>query len=180
MNLTRVMRAFRHAEDETTADSRHSLARVAARDAVWGAQWNFNVIFFFFSSRRRHTRCGRDWSSDVCSSDLQRDYENYVKTLENWKKNTGKKKPKLIVLNTSGGGLRSAMWTFRVLQEMDSLSDNDFSKHIQMITGASGGMIGAAYYRDLMLMENDSLISSRLDQEYLENISKDLLNRLTF
>src|SRR6266852_4868914 len=26
--------------------------------------------FFFFSSRRRHTRCYRDWSSDVCSSDL--------------------------------------------------------------------------------------------------------------
>src|SRR5207245_6637587 len=28
------------------------------------------VFFFFFSSRRRHTRCYRDWSSDVCSSDL--------------------------------------------------------------------------------------------------------------
>src|SRR5690554_1147878 len=28
-------------------------------------------LFFFFSSRRRHTRCGRDWSSDVCSSDLR-------------------------------------------------------------------------------------------------------------
>src|SRR6266498_1150771 len=27
-------------------------------------------VFFFFSSRRRHTICGRDWSSDVCSSDL--------------------------------------------------------------------------------------------------------------
>src|SRR5690554_7507627 len=27
-------------------------------------------MMFFFSSRRRHTRCGRDWSSDVCSSDL--------------------------------------------------------------------------------------------------------------
>src|SRR5215813_15010634 len=27
-------------------------------------------LYFFFSSRRRHTRCGRDWSSDVCSSDL--------------------------------------------------------------------------------------------------------------
>src|SRR5699024_11840411 len=27
-------------------------------------------IFFFFSSRRRHTRSKRDWSSDVCSSDL--------------------------------------------------------------------------------------------------------------
>src|SRR3712207_7582921 len=40
--------------------------------------WNVNMIskeldlytFFFFSSRRRHTRYWRDWSSDVCSSDL--------------------------------------------------------------------------------------------------------------
>src|SRR3712207_8908808 len=29
-----------------------------------------SVVFFFFSSRRRHTRYWRDWSSDVCSSDL--------------------------------------------------------------------------------------------------------------
>src|SRR3712207_9037406 len=33
--------------------------------------YNF-FIFFFFSSRRRHTRYWRDWSSDVCSSDLKR------------------------------------------------------------------------------------------------------------
>src|SRR5216684_2379214 len=32
------------------------------------SRWIF--FFFFFSSRRRHTRCSRDWSSDVCSSDL--------------------------------------------------------------------------------------------------------------
>src|SRR6266498_4169371 len=32
---------------------------------------NRGVGCFFFSSRRRHTRCGRDWSSDVCSSDLR-------------------------------------------------------------------------------------------------------------
>src|ERR671921_1171269 len=31
---------------------------------------NLVSIFFFFSSRRRHTRYWRDWSSDVCSSDL--------------------------------------------------------------------------------------------------------------
>src|SRR5688500_19821810 len=30
------------------------------------------VLFFFFSSRRRHTRLQGDWSSDVCSSDLHR------------------------------------------------------------------------------------------------------------
>src|SRR5690606_40532045 len=31
----------------------------------------FFCFFFFFSSRRRHTRFSRDWSSDVCSSDLE-------------------------------------------------------------------------------------------------------------
>src|SRR2546422_903309 len=31
---------------------------------------HFHAVLFFFSSRRRHTRCSRDWSSDVCSSDL--------------------------------------------------------------------------------------------------------------
>src|SRR2546429_7112631 len=40
----------------------HQRRRVAVR----------HVVLFFFSSRRRHTRCSRDWSSDVCSSDLFR------------------------------------------------------------------------------------------------------------
>src|SRR2546429_246098 len=31
-------------------------------------------VYFFFSSRRRHTSCSRDWSSDVCSSDLKDDF----------------------------------------------------------------------------------------------------------
>src|SRR5256884_3650349 len=38
-----------------------------------GAMTGDVVSWFFFSSRRRHTRCSRDWSSDVCSSDLIRD-----------------------------------------------------------------------------------------------------------
>ena len=33
-------------------------------------------VLFFFSSRRRHTRYWRDWSSDVCSSDLERKCAN--------------------------------------------------------------------------------------------------------
>src|SRR3989449_4156066 len=38
--------------------------------ACAGATMFGMFFFFFFSSRRRHTRCSRDWSSDVCSSDL--------------------------------------------------------------------------------------------------------------
>src|SRR2546429_383016 len=36
-------------------------------------------FIFFFSSRRRHTRCSRDWSSDVCSSDLSETLFNAVR-----------------------------------------------------------------------------------------------------
>src|SRR6266511_4610633 len=36
------------------------------------------MFFFFFSSRRRHTRFSRDWSSDVCSSDLLAGVERFV------------------------------------------------------------------------------------------------------
>src|SRR5216683_5923971 len=35
------------------------------------------MFFFFFSSRRRHTRSDRDWSSDVCSSDLAADVASH-------------------------------------------------------------------------------------------------------
>src|SRR5205814_4078721 len=38
------------------------------RNSLTGGQRRFKS--FFFSSRRRHTRCLSDWSSDVCSSDL--------------------------------------------------------------------------------------------------------------
>src|SRR5436309_4160250 len=36
--------------------------------------FRLSFFFFFFSSRRRHTRFSRDWSSDVCSSDLNPRY----------------------------------------------------------------------------------------------------------
>src|SRR5699024_11410778 len=36
---------------------------------------------FFFSSRRRHTRSKRDWSSDVCSSDLKEGRSRYLRLL---------------------------------------------------------------------------------------------------
>src|SRR5690606_7088782 len=38
-------------------------------------QSSYTCFFFFFSSRRRHTRFSRDWSSDVCSSDLSDDFK---------------------------------------------------------------------------------------------------------
>ncbi|MBD78588.1 MAG: hypothetical protein CL840_06700 [Crocinitomicaceae bacterium] len=87
---------------------------------------------------------------------------------------------KLVFVNTSGGGLRSAMWTFHVLQMADSLMKGQVFKHTALITGASGGMIGSAYYRELYL--RNQLLSDQkpVDKIRTNQISKDLLNPLAF
>ena len=81
-------------------------------------------------------------------------------------------KPKMIFLNISGGGLRSALWSIHVLNFLDSLSNNKIYNQTQLITGASGGMIGAAYYREMMHRSKfDSTYVFR-SEELKSNISK--------
>src|SRR5690349_22653779 len=46
------------------------------------------MTFFFFSSRRRHTRSLRDWSSDVCSSDLDADFDVLIACAFNFEAHT--------------------------------------------------------------------------------------------
>lgn len=106
--------------------------------------------------------------------------ENYYTILEAWKKKTGEDKPKLIILNVSGGGSRSALWTMCVLQKTDSILKGNLGDHIQMITGASGGMIGAAYYRELLLREQQGLITDLYNPIYADHMGMDLLNKLSF
>lgn len=106
----------------------------------------------------------------------QRDEEAYLQTLKNWKSKAGEK-PKLVIINTSGGGLRSALWTFNVMQYLDSVSKGGFMRSTQMVTGASGGMVGAAYYREMYNRNFDTLINqSVVPSIYANNIAKDLLN----
>src|SRR2546422_10490309 len=59
-------------------------------------------FFFFFSSRRRHTRCSRDWSSDVCSSDLRWTRPYYRSTY--------------VFVSARNGGFRVRSWDDSVLR----------------------------------------------------------------
>src|SRR5256884_5212453 len=59
-------------------------------------------ICFFFSSRRRHTRCSRDWSSDVCSSDLK---------LVRKREGMGMGDVKMMAMVGAFVGLRGTFWT---------------------------------------------------------------------
>ncbi len=104
----------------------------------------------------------------------------YLQTLENWKKCTGEDKPKLIIANSSGGGSRSALWTMTVLVNCDEQLDGNLSRHLHMMTGASGGMVGAAYFRELLLRQQKGQIASLSDDRFQKNIGKDMLNKLSF
>lgn len=107
-------------------------------------------------------------------------YNNYIAILENWKKQTGETKPKLIIVNSSGGGLRSALWTFGVLQKLDQELNGKLKKSIHMYTGASGGMLGASYFRELCLRMEQKKIHSIYSKDYNEKLGKDMLNKLAF
>lgn len=60
-------------------------------------------------------------------------------------------KPKLLILCTSGGGIRAAIWTAAVINELESQLGPDFGRQLKMITGASGGMLGAGLYAGRLL-----------------------------
>lgn len=112
-----------------------------------------------------------------------KDLKQHENRLDLWKFNVNgtNGKPKIIIVNSSGGGLRSTMWTFEMMQYLDSLTNNKFSSRIQLISGASGGMIGASYYRELLLDYNLNKISSSdlYSEHYLDKISQDLLNHIS-
>ena len=105
---------------------------------------------------------------------------NLLGILNNWKGRQNSAKPKLVIIATSGGGSRSTFWTFEVMKHCDLQLNNEFSKKVQLITGASGGMMGAAFYRSLLLQDAQNRKISRFEDRYKKAISSDFLNKLSF
>lgn len=111
---------------------------------------------------------------------MERDRQHTMAILENWKLRTAQQKPKMILINASGGGLSSALFTTLMLQKIDSALGGNLFKHTVMITGSSGGMFGASYMRELYLQKQLGKIQTIHNPQYAENISKDLLNSVAF
>ncbi len=117
----------------------------------------------------------------------QTDKDSTLAILERWKTkvsqptdNPKKAKPKLVFLCVSGGGQRAALWTMRVLQATDSSLGGKLMPHTFLITGASGGLVGASYFRELYLRHLQDSTLNLYDAQYLQNISKDNLNAIAF
>ncbi|MBL7943985.1 MAG: hypothetical protein JNM00_14545, partial [Flavobacteriales bacterium] len=111
---------------------------------------------------------------------LESDRQHMLAILEQWKSrvhrdSTGEL-PKMVIINCSGGGSRSAFWTTRTLMLADSALDGRLMDQCVLITGASGGMIGASYARELWWRQQRGLIEAWHDTTLAEDMSQDLLN----
>ncbi|MBC8046454.1 MAG: patatin-like phospholipase family protein, partial [Fimbriimonadaceae bacterium] len=113
---------------------------------------------------------------------VNEDRKKTLAILNTWKNkfDPAQPKPKMIFLNCSGGGLRATMFVMKVLQEADSATQHKLMQHCPLITGASGGMIAAAYYRELYYRKLNGEQLDIDDEKYLKNISGDLLNAVGF
>jgi hypothetical protein len=107
---------------------------------------------------------------------VEKDKKNMIGILEKWKKKQKESKPFLYIINTSGGGNRSANFTMNVMQRMDSICGGELMNKTFLITGASGGMLGASYYRELVNHQSEGIHPN--DKKYVDDISQDLLNAI--
>ncbi|MCW3125142.1 MAG: hypothetical protein JWO03_800 [Bacteroidetes bacterium] len=115
------------------------------------------------------------------NKNIRHDLAHFATILENWRKKNMRglaagKKPKLVFINVSGGGLRAAGFATIVMQHADSLLGGKLFEKTFMISGASGGMFGASYLRELYLQKRHGAMITLSDRKYYNNITKDLLN----
>lgn len=123
--------------------------------------------------------------AQVTDSILNYDKKHTQEILETWKskwQQRGVEKPKMVLLNVSGGGLRSCVFTFRTMQVIDSTLNGDLMNYSKLICGSSGGMLAACYYRELFLNHHPGLLKANNDRNnyYLRSIGRDMLNSIVF
>jgi len=107
---------------------------------------------------------------------IEADKNNMLAILNRWKQRQGEDKPMMVVFNFSGGGVRSAAFAMNILQELDSISRGTIMKKTVLISGASGGMLAAAYFRELARLKAAGENINLQNKMYVNDISQDLLN----
>ncbi|MEO7443968.1 MAG: hypothetical protein ABIT96_08635, partial [Ferruginibacter sp.] len=152
--------------------------------------WGMNVLFKNDIIDPRNKAYGLNYNNveerpaynkaalqQLCSPGaIEKDREHMLGILESWKNKQTEARPKMIFINVSGGGLRSAAFTMNALQQMDSISGGNLMKHTFLISGASGGMLAAAYYRELYRRHLEDSSLDIHNKAYTDNIAGDLLN----
>lgn len=116
---------------------------------------------------------------NLCSEEnRKKDSLNFIEILNRWKQKQQNPRPVMYVISTSGGGTRAATFTMHVLQKLNNLSQDRLMNQTSLITGSSGGMMGAAYFRELYREKLFNNTINLSDSSYAEDISTDLMNSL--
>lgn len=130
-----------------------------------------------YSNKTERPNYNKQSLQGLCTTNkINADKANMLTILNNWKTKQAEEKPLIVFINVSGGGLRSAVFTMNALQLTDSLCGGYLMKKTMLISGASGGMLAASYYRELYAARNSYAPFNLYDKKYTNNISKDLLN----
>lgn len=122
-------------------------------------------------------------ASDTATA--QQDARAFLPALQTWAGRNAAwphagEKPPLIIINTSGGGSRAMLWTYRCLEMADSLFQGTLMGRTALITGSSGGLIGAAYYRQLAFDASQGRTADPGDPRHLDEMASDILNPIMF
>lgn len=114
---------------------------------------------------------------------------NNTEVLIAWKRLVGSRwqgdKPKLVIVTVSGGGIRASVWTSVVLRKLEQTLGAEFPYHVRLITGASGGMVGGAYYAASLSRPSEHLFGENASftarhgvniEEFVERMATDQLD----
>ena len=173
--------------------------------SYWFNEWRVTIIIIlligvnYFTSfnlfNYRNKAYGLDYQTTAspysyeelqkhCLSDqVEKDKKNTISILNNWQKKVHQKKqplPKMVILCASGGGFKATSWATHVVQAADSILDGRLFDNTVLITGASGGMMGLAYLREIYLQKQLGNDVNLYDRQHIDDITKDLLNSIAF
>lgn len=130
-----------------------------------------------YSDKSQRPRYDKKSLQELCSAEkINADKANMIGILNKWKARQEDEKPLMFFINVSGGGLRSAAFVMNSLQNLDKISNGALMHQTFLISGASGGMLAATYYRELYRSRlKDSTIAIN-KPGLTDNIARDLLN----
>lgn len=171
--------------------------------SYWFGNWSISVAFGLLLAinfvvgneyfENKYEAFGLDYSTAPAKYNLQRvnqlgsdeyiseDKANTLEILKNWRaKFPADRKPKMILTCVSGGGQRAALWTLKVLQYADEMNNGGLMENTMLMTGASGGLIGASYFRELVYQKKLGNNINPYDAKHLSAIASDNLNAIIF
>lgn len=108
------------------------------------------------------------------------DKNEMIKILDRWRAKQSSSDPKAVFVCVSGGGSRSALWAFSSLVAIDQQLNHQLLDQNLLMTGASGGMVGASFFREMAYRQKLTPEDSINTTEHFNQISRDNLNPVIF